>query len=133
MPRAARIRSSMTAGSLSSLPEEHVVVTARIVLSGEIDVSGSCSGPTLERLSPLFSQIKDRLIIAARGNSPGSGSIAILVAMGRRDGPELAPAEMAHAEATIAGVQRGVRWLLAQCSCGRRSAAKHSPQSLPSQ
>ena len=107
MPRAARIRSSMTSGSLSSLPEEHVVVTARIVLSSEIDVPGSGCGPTLERLSSLFSQIKDWLIIASRGNSPGSWSIAIWVAMGRRDGPELAPAKMAHAEATIAGSAKG--------------------------
>ena len=48
VPRATRMRSSKTSGSFSSLPEEHVVVTARIVLSSEIDVSRSGCGPTLE-------------------------------------------------------------------------------------
>ena len=101
------MRSSKTSGFFSSLPEEHVVVTARIVLSSEIDVSRSGCGPTLERLSSLFSQIKDRLIIVSRGDSPSSWSIASWVAMGRRAGPELAPAKMAHAEATIAGSAKG--------------------------
>ena len=101
------MRSSKTSGSLSSLPEERVVVTARIVLSSEIDISRSGCGPALERLSSLSSQIKDRLIIASRGDSPSSWSIATWVAMGRRAGPELAPAKMAHAEATIAGSAKG--------------------------
>ena len=107
MPRATEIWSSKTSGSFSSLPEEHVVVTARIVLSSEIDLSRSGCGPTLERLSSLFSQIKDRLIIVTRGNSPSIWSIASWVAMGRRAGPELAPAKMAHAEPTIAGSAKG--------------------------
>ena len=107
MPRATRMRSSKTSSSFSSLPEEHVVVTARIVLSSEIDVPRSGGGPTLERLSSLCSRIKDRLIIASRGDSPSIRSIASGVAMGRRAGPELAPAKMAHAEAAIAGSAEG--------------------------
>ena len=119
------MRSSNTSGSLSSLPEEHVVVTARIILSSEIDVSRSGCGPTLERLSSLRSPIEDGLIIVLRGESPTSWSIAIWVAMGRRDGPELAPAEMAHAEATIAGSAKGrslvISPVLARHTIGREA------------
>ena len=103
MPRTTKARSSKTSGSFSSLPEEHVVVTARIVLSSEIDMSRSGCGATLERLSSLVSHVKDRLIIVARGDSPCIRSIASWVAMGRRACPEQAPAEMAHTKTAIAG------------------------------
>ena len=103
MPRTTKVRSNKTSGSFSSLPEEHIVVTARIVLSSEIDMSRSGCGATLERLSSLFSHVKDRLIIVARGDSPCIRSIASWVAMGRRACPEQAPAEMAHTKSAIAG------------------------------
>ena len=66
-------------------------------------MSGSGCGATLERLSSLFSQVKDRLIVVARGDSPCIWSIASWVAMGRGARPEQAPAEMAHAKPAIAG------------------------------
>ena len=117
--------SSNTSGSLRSFPEEHVVVTARIILSSEIDVSRSLRGPTLERLSPFRSPIEDGLIIVLRRRSLTSWSIAIGVAMGRRDGPELAPAEMAHTEATIAGSAKGrslvISPVLSRQSIGREA------------
>ena len=107
MPRTTKLGSSKTSGSFSSLPEEHVVVTARIVLRSKIDVSRSGCGTTLERLSSLFSQVKDRLIIVSGGNSPCIRGIASWIAMGRRACPELTPAKMAHAESSIAGSAEG--------------------------
>ena len=107
MSRRTELGSSKTSGSFSSLPEEHVVVTARIVLRSKIDVSRSGCGTTLKRLSSLFSQIKDRLIIVPGGNSPCIRGIASGIAMGRRAGPELTPAKMAHAESSIAGSAEG--------------------------
>ena len=133
MPRATGMRSSKTSGSFSSLPEQHVVVTARIVLSSEIDVSRSGCGPTLERLSSLFSQIKDRLIIVSRGDSPSICSIASGVAMGRRAGPELAPAKMAHAEATIAGSAKGRSLVIGPVLSRQTIGRETVPQSFPSQ
>ena len=105
MSRRTELGSSKTSGSFSS-PEEHVVVTARIVLRSKIDVSRSGCGTTLKRLSSLVSQIKDRLIIVPGGNSPCIRGIASWIAMGRRAGPE-PPAKMAHAESSIAGSAEG--------------------------
>ena len=107
MPRTTRFGSSKTSSSFSSLPKEHVVVTARIVLRSKIDVSRSGCGATLERPSSLLSQVKDRLIIVSGGNRPCIRGIASWIAMGRRAGPELTPAKMAHAESSIAGSAEG--------------------------
>ena len=93
MPRTTRFGSSKTSSSFSSLPKEHVVVTARIVRRSKIDVSRSGCGTTLERLSSLLSQVKDRLIIVSGGNRPCIRGIASWIAMGRRAGPELTPAK----------------------------------------
>ena len=107
MQRAPSIPSSLSPGSLSGFPEDLIVVTARIILSSEIDIPGRCSSPTLERSNAFFSEVKDRLVVASRGNGPGSSCIAIWIPMGRRDGPELPSAEMAHIEAPIAGSAEG--------------------------
>ena len=107
MPRARSVASSMSPGSLSGFPEDRIVVTARIILGSEIDVPGRCSSPTLEGSISLLSQIKDRLVVTARGDRPRIRCIAILIAMGRRDGPELPSAKVAHVEATIAGSAEG--------------------------
>ena len=102
MQRASSIASNLSPGSLSGFPEDLIVMPARIILSSEIDVSGRCISSTLERSSAFFSEVKDRLVVASRGNGPGSSCIAIRIPMGRRDGPEPPSAEMAHIEATIA-------------------------------
>ena len=97
----------MSPGSLSGFPEDLIIMSARIVLSSEIDIPGRCISPTLERSSAFFSEVKERLVVASRGNGPGSSCIAIRIPMGRRDGPELPSAEMAHVKATIAGRAKG--------------------------
>ena len=102
MQRAPSIASHLSPGSLSGFPEDLIVMPARIILSSEIDVSGRCISSTLERSSAFFSEVKDRLVVASRGNGPWSSCKAIRIPMGRRDGPELPCAEMAHIEATIA-------------------------------
>ena len=107
MQRAPSFASKLSPGSLSGFPEDRIIMPARIVLSSEIDMLGRGISPTLERSSAFFSEVKDRLVVASRGNGPGSSCIAIRIPMGRRDGPELPSAEMAHVEAPIARCAEG--------------------------
>ena len=60
-----------------------------------------------ERLSLLTSHIKDRIVVTSGRISPGSRRIASRIAMGRRNGPQLPPAEMAHIEKTIVAGTEG--------------------------
>ena len=110
-PGSAEVSPSDAKGfefrSLSGFPEDLIIKPARIVLSSEIDIPGRCISPTLERSSAFFSEVKDRLVVVSRGNGPGSSCIAIRIPMGRRDGPELPSAEMAHVEAPIACCAEG--------------------------
>ena len=72
-------------------------MSARIVLSSEIDIAGT-----------RFRQRgKDRLVRAAEGDALGNSCVAIRIPMGRRGGPEQASAEMAHVKATIAAGAEG--------------------------
>ena len=87
----------MSPGSLSSFPKDLIIMSARIVLSSEIDIAGR-----------RFRQRgKDRLVRAAEGNAPGNSCVAIRIPMGRWDGPEQPSAEMAHVKATIAAGAEG--------------------------
>ena len=72
-------------------------MSARIVLSSEIDISGR-----------RFRQRgKDRLVGAAEGDALGNSCVAIRIPMGRWGGPEQPSAEMAHVKATIAAGAEG--------------------------
>ena len=105
----------MSPGSLSSFPEDLIIMSARIVLSSEIDIAGR----------RLRQRGKDRLVRASEGNTPGNGCVAIWIPVGRRDCPEQPSAEMAHVKATIAGRAEGcaliVRPMLLRQTIGREA------------
>ena len=87
----------MSPGSLSSFPEDLIIMSARIVLSSEINRTGRRLGQ----------RGKDRLVRTSEGNTPGNSCVAIRIPVGRRDCPDQPSAEMAHVKATIAAGAEG--------------------------